>query len=254
VTFGFVDRGGSSVELVWARDSALSRDSSSSGFVWTPSSLLPFCCPSSKLSRLYAPEVGSSFRIVSLNLQGAFLSARGPVTCLDLIANYRPDVAVLQECKKSWLAEICAAAGMEGLLSYEVPPEMPFSFRDGRPIAVRAAVRMETSWRIPDGDFQPKVVRARIPEETIPNYEELPENLACRYSGRALLAQLSLEARGLWPHRFTPLRAREGSMPARFTSSNRFSTMQSPWRSMTWASPTCSRSTPMSHSRKHSTE
>ena len=45
VTFGFVDRVGSSVELVWARDSALDRDSSSSGFGWTPSRLLPFCCP-----------------------------------------------------------------------------------------------------------------------------------------------------------------------------------------------------------------
>ena len=45
MTFGFVDRGGSSVELVWARDSAPRRDSSSSGFVWTPSRLLPFCCP-----------------------------------------------------------------------------------------------------------------------------------------------------------------------------------------------------------------
>jgi hypothetical protein len=45
VTFGFVDRGGSSVGLVWARDSALYRYSSSSGFGWTPSRLLPFCCP-----------------------------------------------------------------------------------------------------------------------------------------------------------------------------------------------------------------
>jgi hypothetical protein len=45
VTFGFVDRGVSSVGLVWARDLAPHRDSSSSEFVWTPSRLLPFCCP-----------------------------------------------------------------------------------------------------------------------------------------------------------------------------------------------------------------
>src|SRR5215207_473353 len=43
VTFGFVDRSGSSVELVWAQDSALYRDSSSSGFGWIPSCLLPSC-------------------------------------------------------------------------------------------------------------------------------------------------------------------------------------------------------------------
>ena len=49
VTFGFVDRGVSSVGLVWARDSALYRDSSPSGFVWTPSRPLPFCCPKSAL-------------------------------------------------------------------------------------------------------------------------------------------------------------------------------------------------------------
>jgi hypothetical protein len=41
VTFGFVDRGGSSVGLVWAQDSALHRNPSSSEFVWTPS----VCCP-----------------------------------------------------------------------------------------------------------------------------------------------------------------------------------------------------------------
>jgi hypothetical protein len=45
VTFGFVDRGVSSVGLVWARDSALDRDWNSSGFGWTPSRPLPFCCP-----------------------------------------------------------------------------------------------------------------------------------------------------------------------------------------------------------------
>jgi hypothetical protein len=39
-------RGGvSSVGLVWDRDSALYRYTSSSEFVWTPSRLLPFCCP-----------------------------------------------------------------------------------------------------------------------------------------------------------------------------------------------------------------
>ena len=37
--------------LVWARDSALYRDSSSSGFVWTPSRLLPSCCPSEAVER-----------------------------------------------------------------------------------------------------------------------------------------------------------------------------------------------------------
>jgi hypothetical protein len=47
VTFGFVDRAGCSVGLVWARDSALYRDWSSSGFVWTPSRPLPFRCPKS---------------------------------------------------------------------------------------------------------------------------------------------------------------------------------------------------------------
>lgn len=46
MTFGFVDRGGSSVELVWARYSALCRDWSSSGFGWTPSRLLPCLLPS----------------------------------------------------------------------------------------------------------------------------------------------------------------------------------------------------------------
>ena len=51
MTFGFVDRGGSSVELVWAQDSALYRDSSSSGFVGTPSRLLPSCCPTEAVER-----------------------------------------------------------------------------------------------------------------------------------------------------------------------------------------------------------
>jgi hypothetical protein len=41
VTFGFVDRGGSSVELVWSQDSTLYRDSSSSGFGPTPYRPLP---------------------------------------------------------------------------------------------------------------------------------------------------------------------------------------------------------------------
>jgi hypothetical protein len=47
VTFGFVDRGGSSVGLVWAQDSALDRNSvrlSSSG-------LRPVCCPFVALAR-----------------------------------------------------------------------------------------------------------------------------------------------------------------------------------------------------------
>ena len=44
MTFGFVGVG-SSAGLVWAQDSALYRDSSSSGFGWAPSRLLPFCCP-----------------------------------------------------------------------------------------------------------------------------------------------------------------------------------------------------------------
>jgi hypothetical protein len=45
VTFGFVDRVGSSVGFVWAQDSALDRDWLSSGFGWTPFRLLLFCCP-----------------------------------------------------------------------------------------------------------------------------------------------------------------------------------------------------------------
>jgi hypothetical protein len=42
VTFGFVDRAGCSVGLVWTQDSAPYRDWSSSGFGWTPSRPLPF--------------------------------------------------------------------------------------------------------------------------------------------------------------------------------------------------------------------
>ena len=43
VTFGFVDRVGSSLVSSWTRDSAPNRDVSSSGVVWTPSRSLPSC-------------------------------------------------------------------------------------------------------------------------------------------------------------------------------------------------------------------
>jgi hypothetical protein len=54
VTFGFVDRGRCSVGLVGAQDSTLSLDSSSFGFGWAPSRLLPFCCP--PLGRRFMPS------------------------------------------------------------------------------------------------------------------------------------------------------------------------------------------------------
>jgi hypothetical protein len=44
------------VELVWARDSARYRDWSSSGFVWAPSRLLPFCCPEGNSGRASSPR------------------------------------------------------------------------------------------------------------------------------------------------------------------------------------------------------
>ena len=134
-----------------------------------------------------------SLRIASLNLQGAFQKRPWTGDLPRLLADHKPDLVLLQECKKPWLEEICEAGGLEGELSYDLDPELPFTAKDGCAVAVRAPLRILREWRIPPDHFQPKEVAKRIPEEPIPDYEELPANLACRYSGRAPFAEIALD-------------------------------------------------------------
>ena len=133
-----------------------------------------------------------SLRIASLNLQGAFQKRPWTGELPRLLADHKPDVVLLQECKKHWLEEICDATGLEGELSYSLDPELPFTAKDGCAVAVRAPLRIVREWRIPPDHFQPKEIAKRIPEDPIPDYEELPANLACRYSGRAPFAEVAL--------------------------------------------------------------
>jgi hypothetical protein len=61
VTFGFVDRGECSVELVGHRIRLYIGIRAPSGLLWTPSRPLPFCCPRSSWGTLPGSDLKEPF-------------------------------------------------------------------------------------------------------------------------------------------------------------------------------------------------
>src|SRR4051794_3229033 len=90
-------------------------------------------------------------RVASLNLRAYPNPTRSQVECLAaLLAAHRPDVALLQACRRDWLPTIKATAELTGVHSHFVPPETPRRAfpPDGCAIAVRSPIRIESSWRV----------------------------------------------------------------------------------------------------------
>jgi hypothetical protein len=132
-------------------------------------------------------------RVASLNLRAYPNPKRSTTERLaQLIADQEPDIALLQECRKGWLEMVCEMAGLRGIYSHDVEPALAFP-PDGCGIAVRPPFRIEATRRIAPERFQPGAIGAAIPEDTPAGYEEMPERLACRYSARTLLAELSAD-------------------------------------------------------------
>jgi len=110
-----------------------------------------------------------------------------------LLADQRPDVVLLQECKRRWLETVCEATGMTGVHAHQVDPLLPASIYppDGTAIAVRAPLSVERAWRIPPEEFLTGTVQRELFEVEPPDLEPMPDRLTHRYSGRSLLAEIS---------------------------------------------------------------
>ena len=135
--------------------------------------------------------------MVSLNLRAYPNPTRSQIHGLAaLIARYRPHVALLQECRRDWLAVIEKVAHMTGVHSHWVPPETPERAfpPDGCAIAVRSPIQIDSSWRIDPALFRSEAV-CEIPDELPVGSKPVPERLTYRYSARALLAELTVGGR-----------------------------------------------------------
>ena len=122
----------------------------------------------------------------------------------------------------------------------EVEPQLPFP-PDGCAIAVRSPLRIDTAWRLAPEFFAPAVVCTDIKEDTPAGHEVMPERLACRYSARALFAEVSDEESRFVVSALHATRVLAESADARSMSGSRSSTAQSRWRSRVWSSPSSSR-------------
>lgn len=145
-----------------------------------------------------SPVTPSALKVASLNLRAYFNPGRAGVGELpQLIAGHRPDIVLLQECRRPWLDEICSVSGLVGSHSHDVQPPLPLSPPDGCAIAVRPPFEILDAWRLPPESFQPAVVATQIVEETPLEHEVMPDNLACRNSARTLLAKMAVGEREL---------------------------------------------------------
>jgi hypothetical protein len=134
-------------------------------------------------------------RVASLNLHAYPNPRPSQIDRLArLIADQRPDIALLQECKKGWLDVVCEVTGLPGVYSHDVEPALAFP-PDGCAVAVHPTLQIRRAWRVAPDAFQPSAVQAEIAEETPIGYEHLPQRLACRYSARSLLVELSVDDR-----------------------------------------------------------
>jgi hypothetical protein len=130
-------------------------------------------------------------RVVSLNLRAFFGPGGSQIQDLaDLIASHQPDVVLLQEARPGWLAVVCRAAGLSGAYSLDVEPHVRGRRGDGCAIAVRSPLRIERAWRVAAAAFAPVTITAAIDESVPKGYEQLPEELAARFSARTLLAHI----------------------------------------------------------------
>lgn len=131
-------------------------------------------------------------RVASLNLR-AYPNHNNIGKLAKLLARHRPDIVLLQECKRPWLGVVCEEGCFDfSAHSHDVEPRLPYSAfpPDGTAIAVRSPLVLGEVWRIEPNAFKPAVVKARIPEVT-PAGTAMPERLRDRYSGRTLLARIS---------------------------------------------------------------
>lgn len=132
-------------------------------------------------------------RVVSLNLRAYPNPRANQIEDLaTLIAGHQPDIVLVQECMRPWLDVICRTAGLTGVHSHDVAPEVPHSEfpPDGTAIAVRPPIQIERGWRLDPALFETEAVRAEIEEDTPAGFETLRRRIAYRFSARALLAEL----------------------------------------------------------------
>lgn len=134
-------------------------------------------------------------RVASLNLRAYPNRGSDHVYRLArIVAAARPDVVLMQECRRAWVAIVCEAAGLEGVHSHEVEPCLPAGRLppDGTAIAVRPPIEVGRSWRIAPNAFHPAAVNEHIPEPVPEELEAMPERLADRFSARSLLCELDV--------------------------------------------------------------
>lgn len=140
--------------------------------------------------------MGSDLRVGSLNLRAMPNPDFHQIHRLTrIIAEQDLDVVLLQECLRPWLQVVCDETGMTGIHSHLLQPHIPseeFS-PDGCAIAVRPSIHVVNSWRIPPASFMPEVVQREIFEEPPEGFQPMPERLAYRYSGRSVLAEITLD-------------------------------------------------------------
>jgi len=102
---------------------------------------------------------------------------------------------VLQECRRPWLELVCQATGLTGYHAHTLAPAVaPRAFSpDGCAIAISSKLNVIRTWRIAPEAFLPDAVQTGIFEELPARFKQMPDRLACRYSGRSILAELELD-------------------------------------------------------------
>lgn len=128
-------------------------------------------------------------RVVTLNLR-AYPNHSRIRDLADLIARQEPDLLLVQECRRKWLGTILETAGLVGIHSHDVGPQLASAPPDGCAIAVRPPLALGSAWRLPVDRFHPAVVARAIREPIPAKYENLPSGLACRFSARTMFAEV----------------------------------------------------------------
>ena len=141
-------------------------------------------------------SVTTKLRVASLNLRAYPNTGRAHVEALSkLLADEGCDIVLLQECRRPWLALVCQTTGLTGYHAHTLAPAVaPRAFSpDGCAIAISSKLNVIRTWRIAPEAFLPDAVQTGIFEELPARFKQMPDRLACRYSGRSILAELELD-------------------------------------------------------------
>ena len=132
-------------------------------------------------------------RILSLNLQ-SYPNHNRIGELAALVASYDPDVALFQECRRSWFETLMERTGLVGVHSHDLEPVLRQSPPDGCAIGVKAPLGITRSWRLPPETFQPAVVSQGVAEPVPAGFETLPDRLGCGFSARTIFAEVTSDA------------------------------------------------------------